>query len=333
MKKSTIVFIILDIFAILCFFIVYGPISGFRDYLVTTAMNTKSHGYLAKVFYSEKTIKDIMESNKTIAVEEVTDTSMIKFDAKEEDEYESIYEEQILKRDPDNDLYKIIEIDGNGYHAYLTVIYDPSRVSTMKSSYYGRSGELLSKMAQKNNAIIAINGGGFVDPNWSGNGARAAGMFISNGKIIEDCGGTRVGLIGLTNDNVLTLTYSTAKQAVANGIRDAVFFSPFLIINGKPALVIGNGGYGIDPRTVIAQRRDGIILFLVVDGTGNKYGFRGGAGMSDLISILERYGAYNAANLDGGASTELIVNGKIYNHPVAYAASGERPLPNGWIVR
>lgn len=333
MKKSTIIFIILDIFAILCFFVVYGPISNFRDYFVTTAMNTNSHQYLAKIFYSDETINKIMEENIIIEVNELTDTSLIKFDAKEEETYDSIYEEQILKKDPDNDLYKIIEIDGNGYHAYLTVVYDPSRVTTMKSSYYGRSGEYISKMAVKNNAILAINGGGFFDPEWHGNGAKAAGIFISNGQIIEDCDGQRTGIIGITNDNVLTLTYMTAKQAIASGIRDAVFFSPFLIINGKPATIVGNGGYGIDPRTAIAQRKDGIILFLVVDGTGSKYGFRGGAGMSDLISILERYGAYNAANLDGGASTALVVNGKLYNNPVAYASSGERGIPNAWIVR
>ena len=45
-----------------------------------------------------------------------------------------------MKKDPDNDLYKIIEFDGNGYHAYLTVIYDASRVTTTKSEYYGVTG-------------------------------------------------------------------------------------------------------------------------------------------------------------------------------------------------
>ena len=50
------------------------------------------------------------------------------------------------------------------------------------------------------------------------------------------------------------------------GIRDAVEFGPFLIINGKSSFVRGNGGLGIAPRTAIGQRKDGIALFLVING-------------------------------------------------------------------
>ena len=331
MKKSTIILIIIDVCAAICFFMFYGPINTFRDYFVTTAKNTMNHGYLANIFYSEKTINDILASNQIIVVDETTDTSQIKFEyVDNSDTYESIYEEQILKKDPDNDLYKIIEFDGNGYHAYLTVIYDASRVTTVKSEYYGVTGEYLSEMARKSKSIVAINGGSFLDVGGVGNGARAAGVFISNGEIIEN---GYCGVIGMTNDNVLTLGYMSAWEAKNRGIRDAVCFGPFLIVNGKSSTIVGNGGYGIDPRTVIAQRKDGIMLFLSIDGSGNKYGFRGGASMGEVISILERYGAYNASNLDGGASTVLAINGKTINHPVAYSNSGERCLPNGWIVR
>ena len=44
-----------------------------------------------------------------------------------------------------------------------------------------------------------------------------------------------------------------------------------------------------------------------------------GASMSDMLEILEKYGAYNAANLDGGHSTSLSINGKLYNNPPAMA--------------
>ena len=330
MKKKTIVLLVLDICALACFFIFYGPFDTFRNYLITTAMNTRSHHYIAKMFYSNKTINKVLDSNKTIVVDEITDASQIRFEIPVEDEYESIYEEQILKKDPDNDLYKIIEFDGNGYHAYLTVIYDASRITTTKSPYYGNRGEYLSIMAAREKAIVGINGGAFIDVDGHGDGGRAAGVFISRGQIIES---DYCGVIGITNDNILTLGYMNAYQAINRGIRDAVCFGPFLIVNGKSSTIVGNGGYGIDPRTVIAQRQDGIFLFLTIDGSGNKYGFRGGASMGEVISILERYKAYNAANLDGGASTVLAVNGKKYNHPVAYSSDGERWLPNGWIVK
>lgn len=332
MKKITIILLVLDIIAIFCLLLAYGPYSGFRDMFVTTAMDTKDHKYLAYVLYSDKQIKEILSNNYTGQSNEITNQDDINFDNEDPHQYESIYEEQILKRD-ENQLYKIIEFDEKDYHVYLTVIYDASRLSTVKSKYYGTKGQHLSVMAQENNAIVAINGGRFSDIGGQGNGAKASQIFISNGEVIEDAGGTRNSVIGMSEDNVLTLGYMTADEAISMGIRDAVCFGPFLIVNGKESFTQGNGGYGVNPRTAIGQRKDGIILFLTIEGNGNKYGFRGGATVIDMIDIFKRYGAYNAANLDGGASSVLAINGEVYNNPVAYSSTGERSLPNAWIVK
>lgn len=332
MKRLTIILLILDIIAIFCLLLAYGPYSGFRDMLVTTAMNTKDHRYLAYILYNDKQIKKILSNNYIEPPEDTTIQDEIEFDNEDPEEYESIYEEQILKRD-ENQLYKLIEFDEKDYHVYLTVIYDASRLSTVKSKYYGTKGQHLSVMAKENDAIVAINGGRFSDVGGQGNGARASGVFISNGEIIEDGGNYKQPIIGISNKNVLTLGKMTVDEAIELGIRDAVCFGPFLIVNGKESFTQGNGGYGVHPRTAIGQRKDGIILFLTIDGNGSKYGFRGGATVVDMIDIFKRYGAYNAANLDGGASTVLAINGVTYNNPVAQSSSGERSLPNAWIVK
>ena len=65
-------------------------------------------------------------------------------------------------------------------------------------------------------------------------------------------------------------------------MRDAVQFGPFLIVNGTRAKTSGNGGWGINPRTVLAQRKDGIVLFLVIDGRRLTMP---GASIKDLIEI------------------------------------------------
>lgn len=330
--KKVIILAILDIIAIFCLLLAYGPYSGFRDMFVTTAMDTKSHKYLAYILYSDEQIKEILSKNYLKENDEITNQDEITFDNEDPHVYDSIYEEQILSRE-EGQLYKVIEFDEKDYHVYLTVIYDASRVSTVKSKYYGTKGQHLSVMAQENNAIVAINGGRFADVGGKGNGAKASQIFISNGEVIEDAGGTRNPVIGMSEDNVLTLGYMTADEAINMGIRDAVCFGPFLIVNGKESFTQGNGGYGVNPRTAIAQRKDGIILFLTIDGNGSQYGFRGGATIVDMIDIFKRYGAYNAANLDGGASTVLAINGVAYNNPVAQSSSGERSLPNAWIVK
>ena len=57
--KTTIVFIILDILAIACFIIMYGPWDKVRNMYVNTALKTMSHQYFANIFYSQKTIDKI----------------------------------------------------------------------------------------------------------------------------------------------------------------------------------------------------------------------------------------------------------------------------------
>ena len=55
--------------------------------------------------------------------------------------------------------------------------------------------------------------------------------------------------------------------------------------------------------------------------------------MDDLIEIMERYGAYNAANLDGGTSSVLVVNNTIVNDPIdSTGAHKTRPISTGFIV-
>ena len=54
--------------------------------------------------------------------------------------------------------------------------------------------------------------------------------------------------------------------------------------------------------------------------------------MNEVIDILLRYKAYNAANLDGGASSTMAVNYKLYNKPSAGGEYGGRSVANAWIV-
>ena len=42
-------------------FILYGPISYFRELLITSSMMTFSHQYYARTFYSEETIREVMQ--------------------------------------------------------------------------------------------------------------------------------------------------------------------------------------------------------------------------------------------------------------------------------
>ena len=228
------------------------------------------------------------------------------------------------------DIYKYFKVEGYNFDAYMAVIYDPSRIHVVTSKYLGTKGEYLVDMAMENDAVVAINGGGFIDPDGNGNGGNAVGIIIKDGKILQGSSGSQ-GVIGFTNDNKLFLGYVSATEAINKGVRDALEFGPFLIVNGKSSNILGNGGYGIHPRSAIGQRQDGIVLFLVIDGRRVD---SMGASMKDVSDIMLKYGAYNAANLDGGNSSVLVINNKIVNRPIDwYQQEQTRPIATGFIVK
>ncbi len=318
---------------ILVLFLLYGPWCGFREWLVTTAMTTMTHQYFATWFYDDETIEYILDKNKIVEINEETDINAINKELQSGNavKYENEYERAILERDPKNNDYKIIEISDKKFDGYLVAVYDPSRIKTLVTEKLGTSGQYVTTMAKNKNALIAINGGGFDDPNFNSTGGSPLGITVRDGEYIttKSYSGTG-GIIGFTEDDKLVLGKMSVSKAKEMGIRDAVTFGPFLIVNGKASEVLGNGGWGTAPRTAIAQRQDGIVLFLVVDG---RTATKPGADMDDLIEILQNYGAYNAANLDGGTSSVLVVNNIIVNDPIdSTGAHKTRPIATGFMV-
>ena len=318
---------------IVVMFLLYGPFSGFREWLITTAMTTMTHQYFATWFYDDNTINYVLDKNKVVETDETTDVDAIEVGAAEEKvtEYENEYEKAILERDSENNDYKIIEIAEKKFDGYLVAVYDASRVKAVVTANLGKSGQYLTTMAKNNDALIAINGGGFNDPNFNSTGGQPLGITVCDGeyKTTASYNGAG-GIIGFTEEDKLVLGKMTLAQAKKQGIRDAVTFGPYLIVNGKASEVVGNGGWGTAPRTAIGQRKDGIVLFLVLDG---RTASKPGADMDDLIEIMQNYGAYNAANLDGGTSSVLVVDNVIVNDPIdSTGAHKTRPIATGFIV-
>lgn len=316
-------------------FLLYGPYPNFRNWLITTAMTTMSHKYLATWFYNEDTINEVMQANYVQESDEETDLDAIKFIdySKSKVMYKNKYEKELLTHE-EGDIYKLININEDGMRGYLVAVYDPSKVKVGTATNMNSHGEMLTTIAKKNNAVVAMNASGFFDPGYVGNGGKPHGTVIKNGKLVSNLAGPNAGggIIGFTKENKLILAKISANEALAKGVRDAVEFGPFLVVNGKPSFIKGNGGWGTAPRSAIGQRQDGIVLFLVMDGRDYASGIDG-VGMVELTEIMMRYGAYNAANLDGGTSCGLVINGKLTNKPVN--GSGKkttRAIPDAWIV-
>ena len=329
MQKKTIIISIIDIIGIIVLFIVYGPIPTFRNWFITTALATGNHQYFANVLYSDKAIINTLKNNTITESNANTDASLIGKPEDSKENYDSIYEQQILERDEDT-LYKLIKIDEKDYSGYLVAIYDASKIELVTSKYINLGGQKLTDFSKTENAIVAINASGFsVDDKI----LTPTGTVIQDGKLLSVGAPNRHGggLIGFNEDHVLILTTESAEEAIKNGIVDAVEFGPFLIVNGISSTVSGNGGWGYANRTAIGQRKDGIVLFLVIDGRGANDS--SGISIADMISLFEKYGAYNAANLDGGGSSTLTINNTLINDPRGYNYTGQRYLPNAWMLK
>lgn len=328
--KTTILFIILDLIAAWCFFMMYGPWNYVKNLYVTTAMQTMNHQYLAKVFYNQNTIDKIMANNYLVAIEEDANTDEIVIDTKEKTTYKDKYEEELFTRNNPNDTYKVINIKVGNANGYLVAIYEPEKVRLLRTKKFnaGTFGERVVDMCKRYGGSVCINGGGFA--NGLSNGSDIpTGYVIDDGEIVwpETETDTTGNIIGLTKDGKLKLmSNATGREAIEAGIEYGLEFGPFLIVNGKSVEIVGMP-YGVANKCIIAQRKDGLMMFLITEGET----YIDGASLQDVVEVLEKYGAYNAANLDGGQSTSLIVGNEMINTPNYLAKKqGGRYVVTGW---
>lgn len=191
-------------------------------------------------------------------------------------------------------------------------------------------GKTTSEIAKENNAICAINAGGFTD-DVSGKSAevvlnpdsgyetrKPCGILIHNGEFVynDDKGrkNEKIDIVGFSKRGKLIVGKYTLEELKNINIKEAVSFGPALIVDGNPVNILGDGGWGVAPRTAIGQRRDGSVLFLVIDGRGFK---SMGATIKDVQDIMKKYGAVNASNLDGGTVSTMYYKDKVINKPCA----------------
>lgn len=300
------------------FILLYGPFNEAKKMWVGAAMTSLSHQWLATTFLSDEKIAEIQGTNNNTQTNEVTNVSDIQIPTVKDDTIEG---------------HKF-KSDNGKYEGYYLIIKDPTRVKVGYSSKLNTEGETTSQIAENNNAIAAINGGGFVDSSssaqWTGNGGKPTGLIMSNGAIVSsDIGGDigKADMLAFTKEGKMLVGHYNIQQLREMGAQEALSFNPILISNGKKLPI--NVEWGIAPRTAIGQRQDGAVILLVIDGrsiVGSK-----GASLTELQEVMYKLGAYNAINLDGGKSTTMYYEGQVINNPSN--SMGERPIPSAIIVK
>lgn len=237
----------------------------------------------------------------------------------------TIFGEKIKVLDSENNLV-IVEVAGEQYKGLLAIIKDSKQVTVVKAERLGTHGDIITKFAKDNNSLVAINASGFIDVNGDGDGGSVMGSMVLDG--VEY--GNPIGqakFFGFKQDYKLYIENYNA-QNIAD-YRWGVQFSPALIVDGKK-YVQGTFGYGLQPRSAVAQTLSGEFLMLIIDG--RQVGHSIGATVDDLAEIMLRHKAYQAMNLDGGSSSIMNYRGKTISRPSSKNSLG-RYLPNAFICR
>ncbi len=290
------------------FVVLFGPFANLKRTVVGAIMRSRHPQYITWLF-TQQQLDEILGGVSTAPQEELfsfkarTDTSL-----------------------------KLQKINSSRFVGYLLEIPDPHRIQVALAEDINEKGDTTSNIAKKNGAVAAINGGGFYDPNGTGTGRLPYGFILHNGKYllgaqVDDQ--ERVDFIGMTKGGNLIAGKYNKTELKKLGAVEGLTFGPPIIVNGEKMIRNGDGGWGIGPRTAIGQRKDGTILFLVIDG--RQPGYSIGASLADMQNIMYEQGAYIAANLDGGSSTTLFLNGHTVNKPADLL--GERMIPTAFIVK
>ena len=311
-----------------CAVLAYGPSPEWQRRFVATFDETSAMKFVPRIYFSEETVQSILHPE----LNQPSEDSFTELAFEDGTQSGAGTGPLVVVADPPEDgdeWLEIIDIKNVTYRGKLMVIHDPSRVVIGTLDAYGGSnqGLYVTEFIDKYGAIAGTNAGGFVDPNGTGTGGVPEGIVIQDGKLVW---GYTVNwyrnVIGFDANHILHVGNMSGQDALNLGLVSAISFDPgpILIQNGQ---VRTNLGGGLNPRTCIGQTADGTILLLVLEGRRPD---SLGATYDDLAQLLAEHGAVNAANLDGGSSSDMYYKGEAIIRNSSYV--GGRRLPSAILV-
>lgn len=173
--------------------------------------------------------------------------------------------------------------------------------------------EALGSIAKRSGAIAAINGT-FFDAYNEGASKVPYGYIISGGKMLKNGAGERRTVFAYDRNLLAELIPGSdfASRFKTGSIEGALQAGPRLLMNGKVALDVAAEGFkdpkiltGGGARSALGLTRDHKLILLTTSG----------ATIPQLAEIMKQAGAYQAMNLDGGASSGLYFGGKYLTTP------------------
>lgn len=213
-------------------------------------------------------------------------------------------------------------LDTQVYIAEVTIEDVACLRTGLAEGVFGRNvKETTSKMAEANDAILAVNGDFY--------GFRDKGFVMRNGYLYRDTARKEdEDALVVHRDGHLEIVRE--KEADAQELaQDAVHifsFGPGLVEEGE--LLVDEHSevehaMNSNPRTAIGEISPLHYILLVSDGRTDE---SKGLSLWELARFMQKLGCETAYNLDGGGSSTMWFLGNIINHPTGGGEEGERSV-------
>ena len=234
--------------------------------------------------------------------------------------------DQVLAIDVPNKTL-VIRVKGSGYQGVMVIAKDPSKLSIRPSAHLGSYGENAGVIGERYNGLVAMTASGFIDPDGNGNGGTMAGYAMMNGEEHGEHFVWGYKRLEIRNDDRFYITDANGTT-VHPDTRDAVEFTPALIVDGEILVDEAADWNGLNPRACIGQTDRGEILMLAIEG---RQTHSLGTGVSECAKFMSRYNCMQAMNLDGGTSAILWYDGEYIMRCSNQAIPEGRLLPNAFV--
>ena len=204
------------------------------------------------------------------------------------------------------------KIGDSMYHIAWVKISDPSQLRTALAGPYGsQKTAKTTDIADKNNAVVAINGDYFQ--------YRSGGYEVRQGEVLRKTPNTKLDLLVIDEAGDFHLFKKSNKKDLAAFLQEhtavnALTFGPALVIDGELQTIYNSYGFAPQdraPRVGIGQTGPLQYVLVVVDG--RQEGYSRGITIKMLGEFMGELGCLQAFNLDGGGSATLAFNGVSYN--------------------
>ncbi len=201
---------------------------------------------------------------------------------------------------------------------WIMLVIDPSyfRIMPIAASEGPTDLRTLSAIYSQNNVQAAINAGFFGI--LKGGKGYPIGALRVRGRNFTLPFDMRGCMAWNDDDEVLFAVAEATEEAnYWPDMNNVIQAGPMLIDNGRPAAYEESFNTSLisarHPRSAVGLNAEGSWVFMAVDGRNGMHS--SGATISELTEIMRGQGLIYALNLDGGGSTEIIIDGKIYNIP------------------